>query len=62
MSAALRREQPRVSDGSTGKRVGIVGGGIAGLTAAYELERARLSGAAIDWHLLEASDRLGGIV
>jgi oxygen-dependent protoporphyrinogen oxidase len=44
------------------KRIAIVGGGIAGLTAAYELELARKRGAEIDWHLYEAGDRLGGIV
>ena len=44
------------------RRVAIVGGGIAGLAAAYELEKTRKSGAAIDWQLYEASDRFGGIV
>ncbi|MBB5062928.1 protoporphyrinogen oxidase [Granulicella mallensis] len=44
------------------KRIAIIGGGIAGLTAAYELELARKRGAEIDWHLYEAGDRLGGIV
>ncbi len=44
------------------KRVAIIGGGISGLTAAYELELARKRGAPIDWHLYEASDRLGGII
>ena len=44
------------------KRIAILGGGISGLTAAYELELARQRGAAIDWHLYEASDRFGGIV
>jgi len=44
------------------KRIAIIGGGISGLTAAYELELARKRGAAIDWHLCEASDRLGGII
>lgn len=43
-------------------RIAIIGGGISGLTAAYELELARKRGAPIDWHLYEASDRLGGIV
>jgi len=43
-------------------RVAIIGGGISGLTAAYELELARKRGADIDWHLYEASDRLGGII
>lgn len=44
------------------KRIAIVGGGIAGLTAAYELELARKRGVEIDWHLYESGDRLGGIV
>ncbi|HEV2575738.1 MAG TPA: protoporphyrinogen oxidase [Acidobacteriaceae bacterium] len=44
------------------KRIAIIGGGISGLTAAYELELARKRGSAIDWHLYEASDRLGGII
>jgi oxygen-dependent protoporphyrinogen oxidase len=44
------------------KRIAIIGGGISGLACAYELENARKAGAAIDWHLYEASDRLGGIV
>ncbi|MES2394018.1 MAG: FAD-dependent oxidoreductase, partial [Acidobacteriota bacterium] len=43
-------------------RIAILGGGLSGLTAAYELEKARLAGADIDWHLYEASDRLGGII
>jgi oxygen-dependent protoporphyrinogen oxidase len=44
------------------KRIAIIGGGISGLTAAYELELARKRGADIDWHLYEATDRLGGII
>jgi oxygen-dependent protoporphyrinogen oxidase len=44
------------------KRIAIIGGGISGLTAAYELELARKRGAAIDWHLYEAGNRLGGII
>lgn len=44
------------------KRIVIIGGGISGLTCAYELELARKRGALIDWHLYEASDRLGGII
>lgn len=44
------------------KRIAIIGGGISGLTAAYELELARKRGADIDWHLYEASNRLGGII
>jgi oxygen-dependent protoporphyrinogen oxidase len=44
------------------KKIAIVGGGIAGLAAAYELELARKRGAEIDWQLYEASNRLGGTV
>jgi len=44
------------------KRVAIIGGGIAGLSAAYYLERARRSGADIEWVLFEKSDRLGGVI
>jgi len=41
-------------------RTAIIGGGIAGLAAAYELEKARAAGAAIEYTLFEASARLGG--
>jgi oxygen-dependent protoporphyrinogen oxidase len=44
------------------KHVVIVGGGISGLTAAYELSLAQRDGAPIRFTLLEASPRLGGIV
>lgn len=44
------------------RRIAIIGGGISGLAAAYELELARKRGAELDWHLYEASDRLGGII
>jgi protoporphyrinogen/coproporphyrinogen III oxidase len=44
------------------KRVAIIGGGIAGLSAAFYLEKARRGGTAIDWVLLEQSDRLGGVI
>lgn len=44
------------------KRVAIIGGGIAGLSAAYYLEKARRGGAAIEWLLFEKSDRLGGVI
>src|ERR1700679_3273654 len=44
------------------KRIAIIGGGISGLTAAYELEKQRKAGADIDWTLYEASARLGGII
>lgn len=44
------------------KRIAIVGGGIAGLTAAYELSRQANNGAEVEAVLFEASPRLGGIV
>ncbi len=44
------------------KRIAIIGGGIAGLAAAYELARMNRQGAAIQAVLFEASTRLGGIV
>lgn len=44
------------------KRIAIIGGGIAGLSAAFYLERARRSGAAIEWVLFEKSGRLGGVI
>ena len=44
------------------KRVAIVGGGVAGLAAAYELAQLARDGAAVQGVLFEASIRLGGIV
>lgn len=44
------------------KRIAIVGGGVAGLTAAYELAQLARKGAAVQVILFEASTRLGGIV
>jgi len=44
------------------KRIAIIGGGIAGLTAAYELSRLAQKGSAVEAVLFEASPRLGGIV
>jgi len=41
-------------------RTAIIGGGIAGLAAAYELEKARASGADEEYILFEAQARLGG--
>jgi oxygen-dependent protoporphyrinogen oxidase len=41
-------------------RTAIIGGGIAGLAAAYELEKARAAGAAVEYTLFESRDRLGG--
>ncbi|HEY1160628.1 MAG TPA: protoporphyrinogen oxidase, partial [Terracidiphilus sp.] len=41
-------------------RTAIVGGGIAGLAAAFELEKARAAGARVEYTLFEARERLGG--
>jgi oxygen-dependent protoporphyrinogen oxidase len=44
------------------KRIAIIGGGIAGLSAACYLERVRENGAELEWTLFEKSDRLGGVI
>jgi oxygen-dependent protoporphyrinogen oxidase len=41
-------------------RTAIVGGGIAGLAAAFELEKARAAGVQVEYTLFEARSRLGG--
>jgi oxygen-dependent protoporphyrinogen oxidase len=43
-------------------RTAIIGGGIAGLAAAYELEKARKAGAQVEYTLFEARERLGGVL
>ncbi len=44
------------------KRIAIIGGGIAGVAAAYEVALQQRAGAAIEFVLFEAASRLGGIV
>ena len=44
------------------KRIAIIGGGICGISAAYELMRQQQAGAPVEFILFEATDRLGGIV
>ncbi|HEY2393947.1 MAG TPA: protoporphyrinogen oxidase [Candidatus Angelobacter sp.] len=44
------------------KRIAIIGSGIAGLSAAFYLERARRGGADLQWTLFEKSERLGGVI
>ncbi len=41
-------------------RTAIIGGGITGLAAAYELEKARAAGTEIEYTLFESRARLGG--
>jgi len=40
----------------------VIGGGIAGLAAAWELENARAGGAAVEYTLFEAREKLGGVI
>ena len=41
-------------------RTAIIGGGIAGLAAAYDLEQARRAGNKVEYTLFESRNRLGG--
>jgi oxygen-dependent protoporphyrinogen oxidase len=41
-------------------RIAIIGGGIAGLAAAYELEKAQAAGTPVEYTLFEAQPQLGG--
>lgn len=43
-------------------KIAILGGGIAGLSAAWTLEKARRSGQPIEYSLYEVGDRLGGVI
>ena len=42
------------------KRIAIIGGGISGLSAAFQLEKTRATGAELEYVLFEGSQRLGG--
>ena len=44
------------------KRVAIIGGGISGLAAAFELEEQRKAGVELEYTLYESSPRLGGVL
>ncbi|HUV96591.1 MAG TPA: FAD-dependent oxidoreductase, partial [Acidobacteriaceae bacterium] len=44
------------------KRIAIIGGGIAGVAAAYEVALQQRAGTAIEFVLFEATSRFGGIV
>ncbi len=44
------------------KRIAVIGGGIAGLSAAFSLEKALRAGASLEYHVFEASGRLGGVI
>lgn len=49
------------NEGSS-RRVAVIGGGISGLTAAYTLAKARRLGAPVSEFLIEAGNRLGGVI
>ena len=51
-----------MSSASPPARVAVVGGGIAGLSAAYTLARARQRGLPVAGLLIEGRDRLGGVI
>lgn len=42
------------------RKIGIIGGGITGLSAAFYLEKERAAGKPVEYRLFEASSRLGG--
>jgi oxygen-dependent protoporphyrinogen oxidase len=44
------------------KRIAIIGGGISGLSAAYEFEKKRRAGVPVEYVLFEACPRLGGVL
>lgn len=44
------------------KRIAIIGGGISGLAAAFELEEQRKAGIELEYVLYESSPRLGGVL
>jgi len=44
------------------KRIAIIGGGISGLSAAFEIEERRRSGVEVEYVLYESSPRLGGVL
>ncbi len=44
------------------KRIAIIGGGISGLSAAFALEEKRREGVPVEYVLLDASPRLGGVL
>ena len=44
------------------KRIAIIGGGISGLAAAFELEEQKKAGVQLEYVLYEASPRLGGVL
>jgi oxygen-dependent protoporphyrinogen oxidase len=44
------------------KRIAIIGAGISGLAAAYNVEKQRRQGAEVEYTLFEGADRIGGVL
>lgn len=44
------------------KRIAIIGGGTSGLSAAYELDKQRRAGAALEYSVFESASHLGGVL
>src|SRR5580700_6605882 len=44
------------------RRIAVIGGGIAGMSAAWTLEKERRGGQPIEYKLFEAAGRLGGVI
>jgi oxygen-dependent protoporphyrinogen oxidase len=44
------------------KRIAVIGGGISGLVAAFQLQKHRERGAELEYVLIEASQRFGGVI
>jgi oxygen-dependent protoporphyrinogen oxidase len=53
---------PSARSAANMKRIAIIGGGIAGLSAAWALEKARRAGQDIDFALYESAEQLGGVI
>ncbi|HEX4065021.1 MAG TPA: protoporphyrinogen oxidase [Acidobacteriaceae bacterium] len=62
VTLGCRSEQKDASVEGKSRRIAILGGGIAGLSAAWALEKARRAGEPVKYSLYEAADRLGGVI
>jgi protoporphyrinogen/coproporphyrinogen III oxidase len=61
-SVSLHQQTVGEEQSQVMRRVAIVGGGISGLAAAFELEERRRGGAEVEYVLYEASANLGGVL
>ncbi|MGB7134953.1 MAG: protoporphyrinogen oxidase [Acidobacteriaceae bacterium] len=62
VSLSNRSETKDAPAGRNTRKIAILGGGIAGLSAAWALEKARRAGEPIEYSVYEAADRLGGVI